>query len=78
MKRSDIPVDEVLQAIRDHPAGTHIPRLFPQFPAKLMEKRLEQMSDRGLIDWGVVITRPWLTRAGETELARITEGSGHP
>jgi hypothetical protein len=68
VKRSDVPVDAVLRAIRDYPAGTHIPRLFPQFPQKLTEKRLEQLCDQGLIDFGVVITRPWLTSAGKERI----------
>jgi hypothetical protein len=41
-----------------------IPELMPAVPPKLVERKLEKLADQGLIEFGTVITRPWLTDKG--------------
>jgi hypothetical protein len=68
VKRADLPLIDVLRAIDQSPSAAHVPSLFPQFPYKIVMARLMQMEDKGLIDYGVVITRPWLTGKGSALL----------
>lgn len=75
MKRSDISDLEALDAcwgygepdLEKHPFAD----LAERFPAKVVEAKLEQLCDRGLLDYGVSLSFPWRTPEGETELARL-------
>lgn len=74
MKRSDLDTVTVLRIIdgKGEPGAKVtglIAAAYPQAPAKLILSKLEQLAGQGLIEYGVVITRPWLTDEGRQMLA---------
>lgn len=74
VKRSDLGTADMLRLIdemRDEPLrgdGRDVPGRLPGVPYKVVLAKLEQLGEQRLIDWGVVITRPWLTGAGQARL----------
>lgn len=42
------------------------------FPEKLLYAKAMRMVDRGLIDYGVSVWRPWLTNKGSDRLLGVT------
>jgi len=74
VKRSDLDTVTVLRAIADQEyPGAKVTDLiaakYPGAPPKLILAKLDQLAGQGLIEYGVVITRPWLTGAGRQMLA---------
>ena len=74
MKRSDLDTVTVLRIIDGKGAGgvkvtDLIAAAYPEAPAKLILAKLEQLAQLGFIEYGVVITRPWLTDAGRQRVA---------
>lgn len=43
------------------------------YPEKVALSKLEQLSDQGLIDYGVSLAFPWRTPEGEAELLRLRD-----
>lgn len=71
MKRADIDDAAVLALVGN---AVDVAELMVErgIPYKLALAKLEHLSDRGLIDYGVVLNRPWLTDAGRALLAEAT------
>lgn len=73
MKRSDLDTVTVLRIIdgKGEP-GAKVTDLivaaYPDAPSKLILAKLDQLARQGLIEYGVVITRPWLTDAGRARM----------
>lgn len=64
-----------MNSIMTGPAEPDMCGEFPEFPPKVVIARLLQLSsNRGghLIDYGVVVTRPWITPEGEALLASLS------
>lgn len=76
MKLSDIDTTRVLLLIGSLGPGDSsvipITRLFPGVPEKLAVKKLEKLASQGLIEYGVSVGRPWLTKEGRER----AKGSG--
>lgn len=71
MHRRDIPEVEVLRAARDRASGgPFLDEALSRYPSKVVAARLEQLSDRQLLEYGVSLRTAWLTEAG---IARLTE-----
>ncbi len=77
-KRSDISDRVALEACWPfgEPSGDGALSILSQsFPQKVAGRKLKQLSDRGLIDYGVSIAYPWRTPEGEAELRRLTDAN---
>ena len=77
MKRSDLDTVTVLRLIAGKGEGgvkvtDLIAATYPDAPAKLILAKLGQLAQQGPIEYGVVITRSWLTDAGR---ARVEAGT---
>lgn len=77
MKRSDLDTVTVLRIIAGKGAGGEkvtglIADAYPEAHPKVILAKLEHLAHLGLIEYGVVITRPWLTDAGR---ARVEAGT---
>ena len=72
MKRADISDREALEACNPWGGGdtfgSALAKLSEKYPAKVAQAKLEQLSDRDLIDYGVSIGYPWRTPEGESVL----------
>ena len=79
MKRSDLDTAEMLRLIDEMRAGPlgedtrDVPARLPGVPYKVVLAKLEQLGAQRLIDWGVVITRPWLTGYGMARLRQAAD-----
>jgi hypothetical protein len=74
VKRSDLDTVTVLRIIGDNdtPGGKvtgPVAVRYPDAPEKLILAKLDQLAGQGLIEYGTVITRCWLTDAGRQKLA---------
>lgn len=77
-KRSDITTEMVLRAVHEHYMDAY-EHLASRFPSKVVIAAFYRDTDRGLIDYGVSVTRPFLTPEGRAVLG-IPEpdyGPGH-
>lgn len=66
-KRSDIPTDTVLRTIHEHGFNA-FERLEQRFPAKVVLAAFARDDDRGLIEYGTTLRRPWLTPEGRAAI----------
>jgi hypothetical protein len=77
VKRSDITDREALEACWGYgkPSGSGGLTVLMQagYPQKVAERKLEQLVDRGWLDYGVSIGFPWRTPEGEAELDKVVE-----
>jgi hypothetical protein len=67
MKLADLSSLDMLKLIAENPPGPgtkSIPEAMPAVPRKLVTKKLEILARQGLIEYGVILTRPWLTAKG--------------
>ena len=67
-------ITAVLRDIRSMTRTPDLPERLPQYPYKVVLARIEQLAGNrhgALLDWGVVINRPWLTDAGKAKLAEL-------
>lgn len=55
-----------------------VPARMPFAPRKVVLAKLEQLVRLNLIEYGTVITRPWLTGAGQARLAASRASGSRP
>jgi hypothetical protein len=75
VKRSDISDREALEACwgfgePSRPGGLSV-LVGRGYPQKVAEAKLEQLVDRGWLDYGVSVGCPWRTPVGEASLAAL-------
>jgi hypothetical protein len=70
MKVADISDVEALRAVHQARVETNTPfaLLCPPYPPKVVLRKLERLTDKGLIEWGVSPNFPWLTPTGKALL----------
>lgn len=65
-------LDAVVTYLVRSRAGEHFPggvlNILSTYPRKVVERKLERLEQRRLLDCGVTILRPWLTPEGEAYL----------
>lgn len=67
-KRSDLTTDALLAVVRQH--GFHaFESLASAYPAKLVQAAIERDIRAGYLEYGVSLTRPWLTPQGDWRLS---------
>jgi hypothetical protein len=66
--RSDIPDELVLRLVANGSGALRITTYLYPWPRKLVVAKVLSMVDRGLLDYGVMPERPWLTDEGRTRL----------
>ncbi|MEU8136096.1 hypothetical protein [Streptodolium elevatio] len=74
-KRADVTTAMVLTAIHEHYMDAY-EHLAKRFPPKVVIAAFYRDNDRGLIDYGVSATRPFLTPEGRAALGVPEPGSG--
>lgn len=79
MKRSEITDRGALEACWGYgkPSGSGGLTVLMQagYPQKVAEAKLEQLVERGWLEYGVSIAFPWRTPKGEVEVARMRESA---
>jgi hypothetical protein len=83
-KRSDITDEEMLEAVRafwreadaGNVAGAQTPdvSLAHKYPVKVIMAKLDHLSDRGVIDYGVSLRTAWIVAEQEERHRKLWEG----
>lgn len=71
MKLSDIPIEKILAYQQKWWDNKDLPfcyEAFPEYPPKLVFKKMEQLADRDYLEYGISLRTAWLTDKGKEYL----------
>ena len=81
-----VPELEMLRAIRafrEDLEGGNLRAPFPyerlgdRFPWKVLYRKMEQMDEKGCLEYGVSLSTGWLTDKGKARLRELEDGAKH-